>query len=335
MSILNETVARSSINTLPGTEEKARSSVPESGAYDAIIIGGGPAGSTAGVYLARKQLKTLLISPDLGGQVLWTSEIENYPGYEIISGIELAHHFQEQLKKQEIDLKIGDSVVAIQPAKTGGTVLTDKEAKYAYRTLIIASGKRSRPLDVAGENALIGRGVTYCATCDGPLYRGEEVAVVGGGNSALTAAIELLALGCTVHLVNIMPGLQADGSLIDKARSSNRLTMHLDHEVTEILGDKAVAGITIRNRETGELIPLGVTGVFVETGLIPNSTFAKGVVRMNEKNEIMVNCLCETSVPGIFAAGDVTNVPEKQIVVAAGEGAKAALGASEYLMRLK
>jgi len=335
MSIFNETVDQSAINTLPDTEEKARSSVPGSGAYDAIIIGGGPAGSTAGVYLARKQLKTLLISPDLGGQVLWTSDIENYPGYEVISGIELAHHFQEQLKKQEIDLKIGDSVVAIHPAKTGGTVLTDKEAEYAYRTLIIASGKRSRPLDVAGENALIGRGVTYCATCDGPLYRGEEVAVVGGGNSALTAAIELLALGCTVHLVNIMPGLQADGSLIDKVRSSDHLTMHLDHEVTEILGDKAVAGITIRNRETGELIPLGVTGVFVETGLIPNSTFAKGVVRTNEKNEIMVNCLCETSVPGIFAAGDVTNVPDKQIVVAAGEGAKAALGVSEYLMRLK
>jgi len=335
MSIFNETVDQSAINTLPDTEEKARSSVPGSGAYDAIIIGGGPAGSTAGVYLARKQLKTLLISPDLGGQVLWTSDIENYPGYEVISGIELAHHFQEQLKKQEIDLKIGDSVVAIHPAKTGGTVLTDKEAEYSFRTLIIASGKRSRPLDVPGENALIGRGVTYCATCDGPLYRGEEVAVIGGGNSALTAAIELLALGCTVHLVNIIHGFQADGSLIDKVRSSDRLTMHLDHEVTEILGDRAVAGITIRNRETGELIPLGVTGVFVEIGLIPNSTFAKGVVRMNEKNEIMVNCLCETSVPGIFAAGDVTNVPDKQIVVAAGEGAKAALGVSEYLMRLK
>ena len=335
MNMHSKSTVQSAQNTRPDTKQKTQTSVPDSGAYDAIIIGGGPAGSTAGVYLARKQIKTLIISPDLGGQVLWTADIENYPGYEVISGWELAQHFQDQLKKQDIDLRIGDSVVAIHPGKSGGMVRTEQGAEYSYQALVIASGKRSRPLDAEGEDAFVGRGVTYCATCDGPLYRGEEVAVIGGGNSALSSAIELLALGCTIHLINIKPDLQADRGLIKKAWSSERLTLHLNHEVAEILGDKTVTGITIRDRETGEQSSIGVTGVFVEIGLIPNTSFAKGVVKLNGKGEIMVNCLCETDVNCIFAAGDVTNVPEKQIAVAAGEGAKAALGVSEYLMRLE
>ncbi|MCE5250893.1 FAD-dependent oxidoreductase [bacterium] len=318
----------------PKTEPKPeKKGIPRHGSYDAIIIGGGPSGMTAGVYLARKRIKTLLISPDLGGQVLWTSSIENYPGYDVISGWDLATHFREQLEEQEIDILNGDSVVSMQITSEGGMVSTEQGGKYTFRALIVASGKRSRPLDVPGEQKLKGRGVTYCATCDGPLYRGQEVAVVGGGNSALTAAIDLLNLGCMVHLVNTMPTLQADAVLIEKARNSEKLRTYLESDVVEILGNTEVTGITVHDLARDTTLTLPVTGVFIEIGLSPNSSFAKGILTMNDNDEIMVNCLCQTNIPGIFAAGDVTSVPDKQIIIAAGEGAKAALGVSDYLMK--
>jgi len=334
MSKLNGMVDIIETITPTKTEPKASmKKIPQSGSYDAIIIGGGPVGLTAGVYLARKQIKTLLISPNLGGQVLWTSSIENYPGYDVISGWEFANHFREQLEEQDIDIRLDDSVVALHPAEIGGTVSTEQGGEYMFRGLIAASGKRSKPLDVPGESKFTGRGVTYCATCDGPLYRGQEVAVIGGGNSALTAAIDLLNLGCTVHLVNDIPSLQADGVLVDRARTFERMSFYLNHDVVEIQGNKEVNSITVRDNISGINFALPVTGVFVEIGLIPNSSFAKGILKLNEKEEIVVNCLCETNIPGIYAAGDVTTVPDKQIIIAAGEGAKAALGLSEYLLK--
>ena len=317
------------------TKPKKCIDAPESGEYDAVIIGGGPAGITAGVYLVRKQIKTLLITPDLGGQVLWTSRVENYPGYNVISGFELATHFREQLEQQPIHIKYNDRVVAIRLSENGGTVETESGTEYSFKSLIAASGKRSRPLDVPGEKKFAGRGVTYCATCDGPLYSGQTVVVIGGGNSAFTAANDLLAIGCTVHLVNNTPSLIAESVLIDKARSSGSLTVYLNHEAAEIHGDGVVTGITLRNLDSGERFHIEAAGVFVEIGLVPNSSFAEGILDLNDWDEIMVNCRCETKIPRFFAAGDVTNVPEKQIIVAAGEGAKAALGVSEYLLHWK
>jgi len=315
-------------------EPKAALETPDSGLFDAVIIGGGPAGMTAGVYLARKMINTLLISSDLGGQVLWTSNVENYPGYNIISGWELATNFKEQLMLQQIYLRIGDSVVGMELTDNGGIIRTGKGSEYSFKSVIVASGKRSRLLNVPGEREFYGRGVTYCSTCDGPLYRGEKVAVVGGGNSALTAANDLLSLGCTVVVVNFFPGLQANAILIEKAKSQEKISFYTNHKVDEIIGDSSVSGIKIHDREAGESLSIDVSGVFIEIGLIPNSSFAEGIMKMNDDKEIFVDCHCQTNVPGIYAAGDVTNVPNKQIIIAAGEGAKAALGVSEYLLKM-
>ncbi len=320
---------------IPVPEEKSKKALvaPEGGSFETIIIGGGPAGITAGIYLTRKLIKTLLISPDLGGQVRWTSEVENYTGYNIISGVELAKAFEEQLQLHSIYLRLWDSVNSIELTKKGGTVTTERGSRYSFTSLIVASGKHSKELGIPGEKEFIGRGVTYCAICDAPLYRGEAVAVIGGGNSAFSAAIDLLALGCTVYLVNCEPGIQADSILIEKARSSHLITVYENHRIEGIYGNQTVRSITIRDLATGEIRTIPVTGVFVEIGLFPNSQFVKGILNMNERDEILVNCNCETNIPGIFAAGDVTNVPEKQIIIAAGEGAKAALSVSNYLLR--
>jgi len=315
------------------TRQKAVLEAPDSGSFDAVIIGGGPAGMTAGVYLARKMTKTLLISPDLGGQVLWTTNVENYPGYNVISGWELSANFKEQLMLQQIYLRIGDSVVGMELTQKGGIIRTEKDSEYSFKSVIVASGKRSRLLNVPGEKEFFGRGVTYCATCDGPLYRGQKVAVIGGGNSALTAANDLLSLGCTVVLVNFLPGLQADGILIEKAKSQGRISFYTNHQVDEIIGEDSVSGIKIHDRETRKSLSIDLSGVFIEIGLIPNSSFAEGMLEMSDDKEILVDCRCRTNIPGIYAAGDVTNVPNKQIIIAAGEGAKAALGVSEYLLK--
>jgi len=318
---------------IPKTKPKRSLIAPDSGSFDAVIIGGGPAGITSGVYLARKMVRTLLISPDLGGQVLWTSNVENWPGYSSISGWELAMSMREQLEQQEIYLCFDDKVVALEFSKKGGVIRTEKGSEYSFKGVVIATGKRSRTLSVPGEKELYGRGVTYCSTCDAPLYRGENVAVIGGGNSALTAANDLLALGCTVAVVNYLPDLQADPVLIEKAKNYGRVTFHTGCQVDEIIGDGTVKGLKIHDRSTGAPQILDVSGVFVEIGLMPNSAFAEGLVTMNQRKEILVNCRCETNVPGIYAAGDVTNVPNKQIIIAAGEGAKAALALYDYLLQ--
>ena len=216
----------------PQEHPKRMIDAPDRGDYDAIIIGGGPAGITCGIYLMRKMINTLMITTDLGGQVSWTAEVENYPGYLDISGIDLAEKYKAQLEQYPIHIRLGDSVSAIEMTNGGGGVVrTELGGEYRFRGLVIASGKRSKKLGVPGEDTFYGRGVTFCATCDGPLYRGETVAVVGGGNSGLSAAIELLTLGCTVHLVNYRPGFQADAILVDKARTQAKFTAHMNHEV--------------------------------------------------------------------------------------------------------
>ncbi|MFC1538866.1 NAD(P)/FAD-dependent oxidoreductase [Candidatus Latescibacterota bacterium] len=313
-------------------EKKAVTDTPDNGEFDVIIIGAGPAGITAGVYLGRKLINTLIISPDLGGQVLWTSDVENYPGYNVISGWDLAEKMKAQLMNQPVNLRIGDSVSNLELKPNGGIVRTSSGGEYTFKSLIITPGKRSRPLNVPGEEKFVGRGVTYCATCDGPLYRGKTVAVIGGGNSALSSSNELLDQGCEVFIINIVPGFQADTILIERAKSRDNITFYCGYQVVEILGENRVSGIRIRNNETKEITTLDVSGIFVEIGLIPNSSFAEGLIEMNGKKEILVDCRCRTSAKGVFAAGDVTNVPNKQIVIAAGEGAKSALTASAYLM---
>lgn len=298
-----------------------------------IIVGAGPAGMTAAVYSARKKINTLLISKDLGGQPLWAAGIENYMGYQFIEGVELMLKFEAQVKQFPVEQQIGQSVTALSQIDKGFEIRTDKDESYQAKAVIIASGKRPRQLDVPGEDKLKGRGVTYCAICDGPLFAGYKVAVIGGGNSALEAADDMVKIADHVYLVSKTP-LVGDQILIDRVQAAPTLTILPNHDVMEIEGSNKVEGIRIRDLRSGQERKLDVGAVFVEIGLIPSSEFAKGITKLNEFNEIEENCSCETGILGLFAAGDVTNIPEKQIVVAAGEGAKAALGAHHYLQRL-
>jgi len=298
---------------------------------DLIVIGAGPAGITSAVYAARKKLDTLVITRDIGGQAAWSGDIENYTGYQFISGPELARKFEEHMRKYGIKLKEGESAVEIKKEGPEINVITDKGA-YQTRALIVASGKHSRELDVPGEREFKNRGLTYCATCDGPLFQGKDVAVIGGGNSALDAILQLVKIARSVFVVNMGDELGGDAVMRDKVLSSKNVTVFNRSEVKAISGEKFVSAIKIKRQDKFE--DLVVQGVFVEIGLVPNSSFAKLLDR-NEAGEIKVNSRNETSVPGIFAAGDVTDVPEKQIIIAAGEGAKASLSAFRYLARNK
>ena len=296
--------------------------------YDLVIIGAGPAGITAAIYASRKRLETLVISKDIGGQAALSGDVENYTGYQFISGPELALKFEEHLKKFDITLKEGEAVLELSKAGNLVRVQTDKGV-YEAKSAIVASGKRSRELGCPGEKEFKNKGLTYCATCDGPLFGGKDVAVIGGGNSALDAVIQLIKIANKIYLVNIADELTGDPVMREIVKASSKVTILNNTRVSAVLGVKMVDSIRVNRADKEEL--LAVKGVFVEIGLIPNSEFVKDI-KKNKLGEIKVNSYNETNVPGIFAAGDVTDVPEKQIVIAAGEGSKAALGVFRYLM---
>ncbi|MDD5464820.1 MAG: FAD-dependent oxidoreductase [Candidatus Omnitrophica bacterium] len=299
--------------------------------YDLIIIGAGPAGITASVYAARKKLDFLVVSLDIGGQTAWSGDIENYTGYQFITGPELTQKFQEHMRKYDIALKENEEVLGLE--KTGEIFLVKtSKADYQAHSVIIASGKKSRELGVPGEKEFKNRGLTYCATCDGPLFTGKVVAVIGGGNSALDAALQLMKIAKHVYIINNTGRLAGDAIMLQKAQEAGNVTILNNHQVSAVLGDKFVRAIKIKNKDQEK--ELAVEGVFVEIGLIPNSGFLKDIEK-NAANEININLSNQTNVPGVFAAGDVTNVLEKQIIIAAGEGSKAALSAFRYLAQKK
>jgi len=298
---------------------------------DLIIIGAGPAGITAAVYAARKNMSILVITKDIGGQAAISGDIENYTGYQFITGPELSIKFQDHMRKYNVKVKENEEVVKIEK-KGNLLVVTSNKGLYQAKTIIIASGKRSKELNVPGEKEFKNKGLTYCATCDGPLFAQKEVAVIGGGNSSLDAALQLMNIAKKVYIVNINPELIGDGIMLEKVRSSNKVTVINNSQVTAVLGDKMVNGLKIKRDGIEKTLALG--GVFVEIGLIPNSEFAKTLDK-NEFGEIKVNSHNQTNIPGIFAAGDVTDVPEKQIIIACGEGSKACLSAFKYLVTHK
>jgi len=299
--------------------------------FDLVIIGAGPAGIAASIYAARKKMKFLVIAKNVGGQAAWSGDIENYIGYQFITGPELVGKFEEHMRKYNIELKENEEVIELKRRNDGVWVRTDKGA-YEAKTAIIASGKRSRELGVPGELEFKNRGLTYCATCDAPLFAEKDVAVIGGGNSALDAVLQLVQIAKHIYLINITSALGGDAIMREKVMNSKKVSILNGTRVTAVLGDKMVTGIKIEREGKEERLP--VQGIFVEIGLIPNSEFAKELEK-NELGEINVDCRTETNIPGIFAAGDVTDVPEKQIIVAAGEGAKAALMAFRYLAQHK
>lgn len=297
--------------------------------YDLIIIGAGPAGITASVYAARKKMKFLVISKDIGGQAAWSGDIENYTGYQFITGPELAAKFEEHMRQYDIALKESEGVADIKKEGSTITVKTDK-GTYEAKTIIVASGKRSRELNVPGEKEFKNKGITYCATCDGPLFQGKDVAVIGGGNSALDATLQLLNIAKHIHLINITAALGGDAVMREKVEKNPLVTVMNNAQVTAILGEKMVKAIKVKRQ--GKEEELALQGVFVEIGLIPNSEFA-GILTKNEQGEIKITANNETNVPGIYAAGDVTDVNEKQIIIAAGEGSKALLNVFRYLAK--
>ena len=297
---------------------------------DLIIIGGGPAGITASVYAARKKMKFLVITKDIGGQAAWSSDVENYPGYQFITGPDLVAKFQEHMDKYGIQLNLNEEVVELEKKDNIIYIKTTK-ASYEAKTVIISAGKKVKEIGVPGEKEYKNKGVAYCVTCDGPLFAEQDVAVIGGGNSALDAAIQMMNIANKVYLINITDAFTGDSIMQEKVKNNLKVKILHNTRVESIIGDKFVKGINIDTQ--GKTQTLDVKGIFIEIGLMPNSWFAKGLDK-NERGEIKVNCANETNVPGIFAAGDVTSVPEKQIVIAAGDGAKAALGVFRYLARL-
>ena len=301
--------------------------------YEIIIVGGGPAGMAAAVYAARKRLNTLLVTSDIGGQVNWTTGVENYLGYQFIEGADLIAKFQQQVNQFPIDQKIGTKVTQIKKIENSFEVVSETGEKFQGKVVLLASGKRPRRLNVAGEIELTGRGVTYCAICDGPVFTGQKVAVIGGGNSAIEATLDMIKLAEHVDLVSVTP-LTGDPIMIEKLANANNLTIYTNYQTEKVLGQGLVEGLIIKDNKTGNSRQLDDTGIFIEIGLVPNSDMVKDLVKLNRDAEVPVNCSCETEVPGLFAAGDVTTVPEKQIVIAAGEGAKATLQAHRYLQRL-
>lgn len=301
--------------------------------HDLIIIGAGPAGMTAGVYAARKMIDTLIITENVGGQTTWSAGIENYLGYTYITGPELVDKFEDHLRHFNLRQEFA-KVRQLSKTDGGFQIETEDLRVFQSRSVVVASGKSPRMLNVPGEMQFRGRGVSYCSTCDAPIFAGMEVAVIGGGNSGVDAVIQLMRITPKVYLLEQGPKLRADAVLLAKLEGAHNVEVMLNTRPTDIIGDVMVTGINVENVNTHERRALRVKGVFVEIGLMPNTSFISDLVRLNRYGEIPVNCAAETGIPGLFAAGDVTDVPEKQIIIAAGDGAKAALGAYSYLVRL-
>jgi thioredoxin reductase (NADPH) len=304
------------------------------GIYDVIVVGAGSAGMTSAIYSCRKKLKTLVVTVDIGGQNLLTAHIENYPGYLDKSGPTLMSIFEKQARAFGAEFVFGKAKGLEK--KDNNFILTMANGdKYEAKTLILTFGKVPRSLGVPGEDKFMGRGVSTCATCDAPLFKNKRVAIVGGGNSALEAAELIAKYSAFVYVIHRRDAFRGDEITVDRMKGLKNLEFVLNSVPIEIKGDKFVSAVVVENVNTKERKELAINGLFVEIGYIVDTTFVKDFVKINEANEIIVNQGCETSYPGIFAAGDVTNVPFKQSIISAGMGATAALSAYNYLMKIE
>jgi alkyl hydroperoxide reductase subunit F len=307
-------------------------------AFDVLIVGGGPAGAAAAIYAARKGIRTGVAAERFGGQVLDTMGIENFISVQETEGPALASALEQHVRQYDVDITNLQRASSLKPATHAGglhEVTFDSGATLHAKTLILATGARWREMNVPGEQQYRGRGVAYCPHCDGPLFKGKRVAVIGGGNSGVEAAIDLAGLVAHVTLIEFGSELRADAILQRKLNSLSNVTIIKSALTTEVLGDgQKVSALVYQDRSTDELHTVELEGIFVQIGLLPNSDWLKGIVELSPRGEIIVDSRGETSVPGVFAAGDVTTVPFKQIVIAVGEGAKASLSAFDYLIRL-
>jgi NADH-dependent peroxiredoxin subunit F len=305
--------------------------------YDVVIIGGGPAGITAGIYSARKKNKTLMITKDFMGQAGKAAFVENWPGIKTISGLDLINSFKEHLKEYQIDFLENESVVSLKKKENLFVLSTDKKKEIFSQSVIVASGKNPRPLKVPGEKEYLGRGVVYCAICDGPLFSGKEIAVIGCGNSGFETALEMSEkYSCKVYLLEASLRIMADEYLQERAALNDKIEVIKGARLKEIKGDKFVESIVYQDIKEEKEKTIKVQGVFVEIGSVPVVDFLENLADCNEKGEVEINHrTCETKSKGLFAAGDVTDIRDKQIITASGEGAKAALSAYYYLTEIK
>jgi alkyl hydroperoxide reductase subunit F len=300
--------------------------------YEVIIVGGGPAAMSATIYAVRKGLDVALIAKKLGGQINYTASIENYLGLPEISGADMTELFRNHLEKYPIAEALGTNVVQVKKDENDFTVTTDDNRKFKAKSVIYCAGKEYRRLDVSGEERFIGKGIGFCATCDAPLFGGKRVAVVGGGNSAFTAARDLLSFASEVHLIHRQEEFRADEALIQEVRKSPKIFFHTPMIVNSFFGEDRLTGVRLESVDGKDRFDLKVDGVFLEIGLTPNSDPLKGLVKLNEWNEVPTDRDQSTKIEGLFAAGDVTDVKEKQISIAVGQGASAALSAHKYLV---
>jgi alkyl hydroperoxide reductase subunit F len=304
--------------------------------FDMLIVGGGPAGAAAAIYAARKGLRTGIVAERFGGQVLDTLAIENFISVTETEGPKFASALEAHVSAYPVDVIKHERVKHLAPGGAGNLHAVELEsgARLSAKSIVVATGARFRDMNVPGEAEYRTRGVTYCPHCDGPLFKGKRVAVVGGGNSGVEAAIDLAGVVAHVTLLEFMDQLKADDVLQRKLRSLKNVEIITNARTTEVLGDgRQVNGLRYEDRKTGELRTVEVAGIFVQIGLLPNTDFLRGVVELSKFGEVIVDNHGRTSAPGIFAAGDATTVPYKQIIIATGDGAKAALGAFDYLIR--
>ena len=319
-----------------GTTARAAEQIKAKEPFDVLVVGGGPAGAAAAIYAARKGIRTGVVAERFGGQVLDTMAIENFISVPHTEGPKLAAHLEQHVKDYDVDVMNLQKAVALKGADADGftTVALENGASLKARTVILSTGARWRQMGVPGEEEYRNRGVAYCPHCDGPLFKGKRTAVIGGGNSGVEAAIDLAGIVAHVTLIEFDSQLRADAVLQDKLHSLPNVTVITSALTTEVLGDgEKVTGLRYRDRTTEAEHVVALEGIFVQIGLVPNTEWLQGAVGMSNRGEIEIDARCATSLPGVFAAGDATTVPYKQIVIAMGEGSKAALSAFDYLIR--
>jgi NADH-dependent peroxiredoxin subunit F len=317
--------------------ERAAGQISTKAPFDVLVIGGGPAGSSAAIYAARKGIRTGVVADRYGGQVLDTMGIENFISVKATEGPKLAAQLEEHVKSYDVDIMNLQRAAALEPAGADGllTVKLESGATVQSRSVIVATGARWRKMNVPGETEYNGRGVAYCPHCDGPLFKGKRVAVIGGGNSGVEAAIDLAGIVAHVTLLEFDGKLRADEVLQRKLRSLPNVRVIVSAQTTEVHGaDGKVNALSYRDRGSNEVHRVELEGVFVQIGLLPNTDWLKGTVALSPRGEIEVDARGQTSLPGVFAAGDATTVPYKQIIIAMGEGSKAALSAFDHLIRV-
>ncbi len=325
---LEEIVAR--IDTGAAARDAAKLSARDT--FDVLVVGGGPAGAAAAIYAARKGIRTGVVAERFGGQVLDTLAIENFISVKETEGPKLAMALEQHVREYEVDIMNLQRAVGLTPGEVHQVTL-ENGATLKARTVILATGARWREMNVPGEREFRGKGVAYCPHCDGPLFKGKRVAVIGGGNSGVEAAIDLAGVVAHVTLLEFGDALRADAVLQKKLYSLANVTVIKSAQTTEVTGTDKVNGLLYTDRTSGQSHRIDLEGIFVQIGLLPNTDFLKGTVETSRFGEIVIDAKGQTSVPGVFAAGDCTTVPYKQIIIAMGEGAKASLSAFDHLIR--